>query len=51
MIEQPSFWDIRAKDRLAIPCAEVSERLGYEIDAYSIQHEMTMTTHCHLLPR
>jgi NAD(P)H-flavin reductase/ferredoxin len=39
--EQPAFWDIRAKDRLVIPYEEVSEELGYEIDAYSIQHEMS----------
>ena len=39
--EQPAFWDIRAKDRLEISYAEVSEQLGYEIDAYSIQHEMS----------
>jgi NAD(P)H-flavin reductase len=39
--EQPSFWDIRAPDRLVIPYEEVSEQLGYEIDAYSIQHEMS----------
>ena len=41
VIEQPAFWDIRAKDRLSIPYDEVSEQLGYEIDAYSIQHEMS----------
>jgi len=41
VIEQPAFWDIRAKDRMSIPYAEVSEQLGYEIDAYSIQHEMS----------
>ena len=41
VIEQPSFWDIRAKDRLVIDYDEVSEELGYEIDAYSIQHEMS----------
>jgi propane monooxygenase reductase subunit len=41
VIEQPAFWEIRAKDRLVIPYDEVSEQLGYEIDAYSIQHEMT----------
>jgi NAD(P)H-flavin reductase/ferredoxin len=41
VIEQPAFWDIRAKDRLSIPYNEVSEQLGYEIDAYSIQHEMS----------
>ena len=39
--EQPAFWDIRARDRLVIPYGEVSEELGYEIDAYSIQHEMS----------
>ena len=41
VIEQPAFWDIRTKVRLAIPYAEVSDQLGYEIDAYSIQHEMS----------
>ncbi|HEY5318706.1 MAG TPA: MmoB/DmpM family protein [Solirubrobacteraceae bacterium] len=41
VIEQPAFWDIRAKDRLVIPYDEVSDALGYEIDAYSIQHEMS----------
>ena len=35
------FHDIRARTRLAIPYADVSEQLGYEIDAYSIQHEMS----------
>jgi len=39
--EQPAFWDIRAHGRLTIPYAEVSDALGYEIDAYSIQHEMS----------
>ncbi len=41
VIEQPAFWDIRARDRLVIPYGEISEELGYEIDAYSIQHEMS----------
>jgi ferredoxin-NADP reductase/ferredoxin len=41
VIEQPAFWDIRAKDRLVIAYEEVSEQLGYEIGAYSIQHEMS----------
>jgi hypothetical protein len=41
LYEQPAFWDIRAKDRLVIPYDQVSEELGYEIDAYSIQHEMS----------
>jgi Methane/Phenol/Toluene Hydroxylase/MmoB/DmpM family len=39
--EQQAFWDIRARDRLVIPYDEVSEQLGYDIDAYSIQHEMS----------
>jgi ferredoxin-NADP reductase/ferredoxin len=39
--EQPAFWDIRAEHRLVIPYDEVSAQLGYEIDAYSIQHEMS----------
>ncbi len=41
VIDQPAFWDIRARDRLQIPFAEVSEQLGYAVDAYSIQHEMS----------
>jgi hypothetical protein len=41
VIDQPAFWEIRARDRLVIRYDEVSEQLGYEIDAYSIQHEMT----------
>jgi ferredoxin-NADP reductase/ferredoxin len=41
VIEQPAFWEIRAAHRLVIPYADVSEELGYEIDAYSIQHEMS----------
>ena len=39
--EQPAFWDIRAEGKLVIPYDAVSEQLGYEIDAYSIQHEMS----------
>jgi ferredoxin-NADP reductase/ferredoxin len=41
VIEQPAFWEIRAAHRLVIPYDEVSEELGYDIDAYSIQHEMS----------
>jgi propane monooxygenase coupling protein len=41
VIEQPSFWDIRAKDRLIIGYDEVSEELGFDVDAYTIQHEMS----------
>ena len=40
VIEQPSFWEIKAKDRLVIDFDEVSE-LGFEIDGYAIQHEMS----------
>jgi propane monooxygenase small subunit len=39
--EQPAFWDIRARDRLVIPYDQISEEVGYDIDAYSIQHEMS----------
>ena len=38
MIEQPSFWEIKAKDRLVIDFDEVSEELGFEIDGYAIEH-------------
>jgi propane monooxygenase reductase subunit len=41
VIEQPAFWEIRAEHRLVIPYDAVSEQLGYEINAYSIQHEMS----------
>jgi propane monooxygenase small subunit len=41
VLEQPAFWDIRARDRLVIPYDQISEELGYQIDAYSIQHEMS----------
>jgi propane monooxygenase coupling protein len=41
VIEHPSFWDIRAKDRLVIDLDEVGEELGEEVDAYAIQHEMS----------
>jgi propane 2-monooxygenase small subunit len=41
VLEQPAFWDIRSRGRLSIRYDEVSEALGYEIDAYSIQHEMS----------
>jgi ferredoxin-NADP reductase/ferredoxin len=41
VLEQASFWDIRARDRLVIDYDDVSQALGYAIDAYSIQHEMS----------
>lgn len=41
VIEQPAFWDVRAKDRLVIDFDEVSEELGFEVDGYAIQHEMS----------
>ncbi|HET8976967.1 MAG TPA: MmoB/DmpM family protein, partial [Solirubrobacteraceae bacterium] len=41
VIEQPAFWEIRAPGRLVIPYADVSEELGYAINGYSIQHEMS----------
>ncbi|MTD45934.1 monooxygenase [Conexibacter sp. W3-3-2] len=41
IIKQPSFWDIRCPDRLEIDYDEVSEELGTDVDAYTIQHEMS----------
>jgi propane monooxygenase coupling protein len=41
VIEQPSFWDIRAKDRLVIDFDDVSEELGFDVDPYAIQHEIS----------
>ncbi len=41
IIEQPSFWEIRAKDRLVIDLDQVSQELGFELDSYSLQHEMS----------
>jgi propane monooxygenase coupling protein len=41
IIENPSFWDIRAKDRLIIDFDEVSEELGFDVDPYAMQHEMS----------
>ena len=41
VIQQPSFWDIRALDKLEIDYDEVAEELGFDVDAYTIQHEMS----------
>jgi propane monooxygenase coupling protein len=41
VIDQPSFWEIKARDRLVIDFDEVSAELGFEIDGYAIQHEMS----------
>jgi len=41
IVEQPSFWEIRAKDRLVIDLDQVSQELGFELDSYSLQHEMS----------
>jgi hypothetical protein len=43
VLESPSFWDIRGKDRLVINFDEVSAILGEEVDPYSIQREMSTT--------
>jgi propane monooxygenase coupling protein len=43
VLEGASFWDIRAKDRLIIDFDEVSDAAGFEVDAVSIQVEMTTT--------
>lgn len=41
IIEQPSFWEIRAKDRMVIDYDRVGDELGFEIDGYTIQLEMS----------
>ena len=41
VLDQPSFWDIRAKDRLVIDFDAVSEELGFDVDPYAMQHEMS----------
>lgn len=41
IIEQPAFWEIRAKDKLEIGYDKVTEEVGFEIDGYTIQHEMS----------
>jgi propane monooxygenase coupling protein len=41
VLESPSFWDIRAKDRIVIDFDKVGAELGFEIDGYTIQHEMS----------
>lgn len=41
VIEQPSFWDIRAKGRLTIHAEELAASLGDDADVYSIQREMS----------
>lgn len=39
--ESPTFWDIRAHDRLVIRYDDVSEELGVPIDGYQLQVEMS----------
>ena len=41
VIEQPSFWEVKAKDRLVIDYDRVGEELGFDIDGYTIQYEMS----------
>lgn len=41
VIEQPAFWEIRAKNKLEIDYDSVGEELGFDIDGYTIQHEMS----------
>ena len=41
VLEQPAFWEIRARGRLVIAFDELAAELGYELGAYSIQHEMS----------
>jgi propane monooxygenase coupling protein len=39
--ENPTFWDIRAKQRMSISYDDVSEELGAPIDGYQLQIEMS----------
>lgn len=41
ILEQPSFWEIRAKERLIISFDDVADELGYEADGGTIQQEMS----------
>ena len=41
VIEQPAFWEARARGRLTIRYDELSRWLGYEIDAYGVQRELS----------
>jgi len=39
--ENASLWDIRSRERLIIAFDEVSEALGFDVDPYAIQYEMS----------
>ncbi|HYF24847.1 MAG TPA: MmoB/DmpM family protein [Baekduia sp.] len=41
VLEQPSFWEIRAKERLIIDFDTVSEEAGFDVDLSSVQYEMS----------
>src|SRR4051812_23409334 len=41
IIEQQSFWEIRAKERLIIDYDYVTEEAGFEVDGSTVQHEMS----------
>jgi hypothetical protein len=41
VLEQAAFWEIRARDRLVIAFDEIANELGYDVDGYSIQYEMS----------
>lgn len=41
IIEQPSFWEIRAEHRMTISFEAVSEELGFEVDGSDLQREMS----------
>jgi propane monooxygenase coupling protein len=41
VLEQPSFWEIRARDRLVIDFDAVGEKLGFAVDGYGLQTEMS----------
>ena len=39
--ENASLWDIRSRERLVINFEELSEMLGFDVDPYAIQYEMS----------
>jgi propane monooxygenase coupling protein len=39
--ENASLWDIRSRERLVINFEELSEHLGFDVDPYAIQYEMS----------
>jgi len=41
VLDQPTFWEIKAAGRLRISFEEVGQELGYEVRSYHLQVEMS----------